>query len=200
MCFNGRMAMVIWATLALIYILNVIRKNNSKKIKLFGLIFMIVSTYLVYNLMMNYSVGYRIISNGVIDGSSKTRIDVFNSFHYLDSIDLWFGNSINYEKVGRKLGVNSVENPLIALILKYGVILTLIISILYLKWIKNLFNNFSHYHKFFVLSSFILLGSTNNGLTSSQPWFIFVICYYSFPVKPVNNYVRKFNYKLISNK
>jgi hypothetical protein len=200
MCFNGRGALIIWVLLAFIYILNVIRKNNNKKIKLLAVIFMMTSSYFVYNLMVNYDIGSRILNDGLIDGSSKTRIEVFDAFNYIDSSDLWFGNAQNYEKVGGKLGVNSVENSFIVLIIKYGVIMFSIFFVLYYKWIKKLLKNYSGYNKFFILSSFLLLGSTNNALAGSQSWFFLVICFYSFPIISQVNNIRKFNYKLINAK
>ena len=80
-----------------------------------------------------------------------------------------------------KLGAGGVENSYIVLIINYGVPLFIVLFILYYFLIKRLLKKHTLFNKVIIISSFILVGSTNNGLAASTPWGFFILCAYSFP-------------------
>lgn len=80
-----------------------------------------------------------------------------------------------------KLGVGGVENSFIVLIINYGVIMFILICIIYFFWLKRFLKPYTLFNKFIILSSFLLVGATNNGLASSLPWGFLILGFYCFP-------------------
>lgn len=181
LCFNARAAILIWILIALIYFYNFIRTNGTN-LKSILLVFICIGGffYFFYTLIIDLGFGGRLIQSEVLDGSAQTRLGVYDAFSYINNYDLWFGDARNYIPVMKKLGAGGVENSYIVLIIQYGVVPTIILFFLYYKLIKRYFKNYTFYQKSIILISFIIAGSTNNGLVSATIWGVFILCIYSF--------------------
>lgn len=196
LCFNARGAILIWSFLAVIYILHVVKDKRTKKIVSLSLLFFLMtSAYLIYFVIVNYGLGGRLFNEKINDGSAQTRIEVFEAFSYINPIDFWYGNGTNYIPIMNKLGAGGVENPYIVLIINYGIVMTIILFILYYFLIKRFFKSYTLFYKFMIVSSFLLVGSTNNGLADSMPWGFFMLCIHSFPLIGKAKIKNKFHIK-----
>ena len=194
LCFNARGAILIWILLATIYLLNLIRNRKTKKtVSLLLVCFLLTMAYLVYSAMVNYGVGGRIVEGNIMDGSANTRLEVFDAFNYINTSDLWFGNSLNYIPIMNKLGAGGVENSYVVLIIYYGIFIFALLALLYYSLVKRFLKDYSLYFKFIILSSFLLVGSTNNGLVNAMPWGFLILCFYTFPSMEKRNKGSKFN-------
>jgi hypothetical protein len=198
LCFNARAAIIIWILLATIYLLNLIRDKKTKKtVSLLLVFFLISAIYFVYSIIVDYGLGGRIVKEDINDGSAQTRFEVFDAFTYIDKSDLWFGNAANYIPVMHKLGAGGVENSYIVLIMNYGIFIFIILSLFYYYLIKRFLKDYSLYYKFIILTSFLIVGSTNNALASATPWGFLILCFYAFHVIGEEQIRDKFN---ITNK
>jgi hypothetical protein len=194
LCFNARAAILMWVLLGTIYLLNLIRDRKTKKtVSLLLVIFLVTITYFIYSAMFNYGLGGRIAEGNIMDGSANTRLEVFDAFNYINSSDLLFGNSRNYIPIMNKLGAGGVENSYIVLIIYYGIFIFALLVLLYYSLIKRFLKDYSLYFKFIILSSFLLVGSTNNGLVNVMPWGFLILCFYTFPLMEKRNKRSKFS-------
>lgn len=199
LCFNARAAILIWILLATIYLLNLIRDRKTKKnVSFFLFFFLIAAIYFVYSIIVDYGLGGRIVKESINGGSAQTRIEVFDTFTYIDNSDLWFGNSANYIPIMNKLGAGGVENSYIVLIINYGIWIFVILLLLYYYLIKRFLKDYSLYFRFIILSSFLLVGSTNNGLVNIMPWGFLIMCFHCFPFIGEDQIKSKFNIRNMS--
>lgn len=183
LCFNARAAILIWILLLSIYLINLIRSPTTKKRVVQTLIlFLLVIIYLIYILIVEYGFGGRIVHDDINDGSAKARIDVYSVFSYVSNIDLWYGNPSNYLPLMKKLHAAGIENSYIVLILNYGILMFSIIIFFYYRLIGRFIKHYSLYFNFIILTSFLVVGSTNNALVSSMPWVFLILCFHSFPI------------------
>ena len=189
LCFNARAAILVWALLMTVYILKLLINKNSKlNVKLSILTIIPFSIYYLIKLAVEYGFGGRIINEKINDGSSLTRIDVYKSFSFFDTSDLWFGNVSNYLKFTNKLDAAGVENGYIVLIINYGIPFFIIMTIFYFKLINKFLKHNNLFDKFIILTSFLILGSTNNALAGATPWNFFILCVYAFSNSRSINY------------
>lgn len=180
LCFNARGATLVWvATTPILFLY--LSKGFKRKNRRFALVaFTIFAGMLFYNLVFIRGFGDRLLSSGIIDGSSMTRLEVFNVFSVLKNADLMIGNSSNYLAMTDYLGAAGVENSFVVLILVYGLPIFVLLLIAYFKYLGNILKNSSSTEKLIILLSFLLVGSTNNGLAGATPWMFFVFCANSF--------------------
>lgn len=182
LCFNARGALLIWIVLVVLFLYQMLRDKKTKTGEtILILFFTILSAYFLYSAILDYGLGGRLLNEKINDGSAQTRVQVFDAFSYINDIDFWCGNAANYIPVMHKLGAGGVENSYIVLIINYGVPLFIVLFILYYFLIKRLLKKHTLFNKVIIISSFILVGSTNNGLAASTPWGFFILCAYSFP-------------------
>jgi hypothetical protein len=181
LCFNARAAIIIWGVLLTIHFLKIVLNKRTKNtIRVLILLFFSFLIYSVYIVITDFGFGGRLLKSEIMDGSANTRLEVLDAFKFINTNDLIFGDANNYISVMNKLGAGGVENSYIVFIIQYGLIITLILILLYAQLISRFLKNYSFYDRFILLSSFILLGSTNNGLASATPLIFFILCYYSF--------------------
>ena len=88
----------------MIYLINNFKNKLNLRSLIVTLIIFFSSTLLFYFLNTNYGIGGRLFNSEILDGSSKTRIDVINAFKFINSTVFWFGDSSNYIYVTNKLG------------------------------------------------------------------------------------------------
>ncbi|MDQ6471033.1 O-antigen ligase family protein [Flavobacterium sp. LHD-80] len=182
LCFNARASILVWLFLLLIYIWRVLKDKKTKKIVSFlFLFFFVISGYLIFKAVNDYGLGGRITNSKINDGSAQTRFEVFDAFSYISDSDFWCGNGENYLPIMYKLGAGGVENSYIVLIINYGLPLSIILLFLYYLFINRFFKQYRLLDKFVIFCSFILVGSTNNGLVNSAPWTFFILSVYCFP-------------------
>ncbi len=202
LCFNARAAILIWMFLLIIYAIKILIDKKTKiKVKvLFSVLFALL-IFSIYTLILDYSIGGRVVKSEILDGSAQARLSVMDAFKYINRNDLLFGDANNYLIVMNKLAAGGVENSYIVFIIQYGILMTLILIILYYKLISRFLKHYSLYNKFILLCSFLLLGSANNGLVSSTPWVFFILCFYSFTKFDVNmkSYLKQIRFKYYLN-
>ena len=181
LCFNARAAILIWILLGSIYLISLIsNKKTKQKVAISITLFFISVVYFLYELIVNYGFGGRIVNEKINDGSSQTRLDVFDSFLYIKDTDLWFGNANNYIPIMKKLGAAGVENSYVVLVIQYGIPLFVVIVILYYNLIKRFLTHYTLFNKLIILSSFLVVGSANNALVGIAPWGFLILCIYTF--------------------
>ncbi|MBO9584153.1 MAG: hypothetical protein J7574_08340 [Flavobacterium sp.] len=182
LCFNARAAIIMWFFLLIIYVVHILKDKNTSTTTSFLLLSIFCTfSYLIYTAVVDYGLGGRIIKSKINDGSAQARFDVFNAFSYISDIDFWMGNSTNYISVMKKLGAEGVENSYIVLIIYYGLPITVLLFFLYYYYVRRFLKLFSLFDKVIIISSFIIVGSANNGLVSFAPWGFFVLSAYCFP-------------------
>jgi len=199
LCFNARAAALICTFTAIVYLIHFVRKNHKKNVirSFFLLILAASMTYLSYYFMVNYELGGRLLQGELMDGSAMTRVNVLDAFNYINDSDFWLGNSANYLPVMYNLNALGVENSYVVIIINYGIVMSICLFIAYFFWIKRLLKPYSRFDKFIILVTFIIVGSTNNGLAASTPWLFFILCSHSFRKKKdvnVNSYYSNYNY------
>ena len=181
--FNARAASIIFTLILVIYLINNFKNKLNLRSLIVTLIIFFSSTLLFYFLNTNYGIGGRLFNSEILDGSSKTRIDVINAFKFINSTVFWFGDSSNYIYVTNKLGAGGVENSLIVLLINYGLIISVLILIFFIFFFRKKIKNLSNVDSLIIFLSFIVLGSTNNGLVSVDPFIFFILFSHSFSNK-----------------
>ena len=175
--FNGRGALLVWTFIDFIFIISVLRIQKLRPVAAFTIIISTtIVAFVLYFLMENYGFGGRLVNTSVVDGSTQVRLQLEGSFEQLNGMDFLFGSSEKYLSVLSKGTAVGSENLAVALIFKYGIIAFLVMFCLYFFWIKAIIKSQTLFHKIIILSSFIVVGSTNNGLTDFTPWLFFVLC------------------------
>jgi len=177
LCFNARGATIIWLLLILVYFIFIFFTGKINPLIIL-VIFILFS--LSQYLFVNYGFGDRLFNQELVDDSSATRFEVFQIFNYLSTEDLFFGNEKNYLPVMYKLkNAEGIENPFMVLVVEYGIIFTALICFMFFKFYKKILRKINRLNNFLILSSFILVGCTNNGLRDFFPNCIFILCCHS---------------------
>ncbi|MGQ7945104.1 hypothetical protein [Flavobacterium sp. WC2509] len=183
LCFNARGATLIWICLAVIYIISLVTAKKTKNgIRFLLLVFLLASAYFISLAVVNYGLGGRLVNEKISGESSQARVDVFKAFTYIDENEFWLGNSEKYLPIMHKLGAGGIENSYIVFIINYGIVLFIFLCIAYYFWFKRFLKLYTLFNKFIILSSFLLVGSTNNGLIDSEPWGFLILGFYCFPI------------------
>ena len=183
-CFNARGATIVTSVLMIPYLLLILHRSNMKNkqwiylaIAAFGVIFV----WLVFTT----SFGGRLLSRDteLMDGSAQTRVDVFSFYHFLTSKQFWFGDSASYLYVMNKLQAGGVENGVITLVLREGVLCTVIILTLlfYIQRMQLVYLN--KYTRWWLLVIFYVIGIMNPNLSSALPWTFWMLSYYAFVLR-----------------
>lgn len=183
-CFNARGATIVTSVLMIPYLLLILHRSNMKNkqwiylaIAAFGVIFV----WLVFTT----SFGGRLLSRDteLMDGSAQTRVDVFSFYHFLTSKQFWFGDSASYLYVMNKLQAGGVENGVVTLVLREGVLCTVIILSLlfYIQRMQLIYLN--KYTRWWLLVIFYVIGIMNPNLSSALPWTFWMLSYYAFVLR-----------------
>lgn len=174
--FNARGAIVVWTFLMPFYIFrNGVKQSIGFKQKTFLVSLFIVAVFFIY-LIVSKGFGDRFFQGVLLDGSALTRINVWGSFKHISSVDFLLGNSKNYLYVMNKLGSAGVENSFIVIVIKYGILLGSILFFVFFVWVRRILLGLKLSDKLLIITSFVLVGSMNNSLSSPESWSIFAIC------------------------
>lgn len=181
-CFNARGATIVTSVLMIPYLLLSLYRSKMKNKKwiYFALsVFAIVFSWLVFTT----SLGGRLLGGDeLMDGSAQTRVDVFAFYLFLTPIQLWFGSPDLYLYVMRKLEAGGVENGVITMILREGIVFTIIILMLLFHIQRLQIAKFGKYIGWWHLAIFYIIGTMNPALSSALPWTFWMLSYYAFVV------------------
>ncbi|EEY52008.1 putative membrane protein [Vibrio cholerae] len=173
--FGGRSALVIFLFVIFIYyfpqVLKFITsgvKANKKRVALFMLPgYLALLSFLM--ILINSGITERIISNLYIDGSASARIDVFFLLEQLTVSEwIWGASHRLIESIELYIGINVIENYFIGWIFTFGLIGTIPLAICVFLPLYYLSRNSDYSSKLSVLI-FIIVGITNNSLTTKTP-------------------------------
>ena len=181
LCFNARAALVLDALMLLVYLLYTFTKRNENLIRnlSYVFIFVICTFYALFSL--NW--GGRIMNYGVYDeGSAGTRINTLELFRYYSLYEfLWGSDSKEILRYLDYSGIIKTENFWVDYLLRYGLIVLILVSLLYILVIKSITRHYTKFEILFTSLFFLLIASTNNSLTSTWiPLFLLLFCYFVF--------------------
>lgn len=187
-CFNARASILAWVLLmGITYVRYLYQKKFSPVVTLGSLMVVPLIVGFVYLYLADSGLGGRILNEDIMDGSAATRLNVLEAFHYIPTFDLWYGNYQNYMPVTYALGAAGIENSLIVLVVRYGLIMTVFIVVIYFCWMRSLLEELNWYSWSVVILAFFLLGMTNNNLAGHFYWVLFVLCHFAFKPKTETN-------------
>lgn len=180
-CFNARGAIIVSSVLMVPYLLRSLYQSNIKKKAWIYAAFILFSVIFVQQLLTT-SLGGRLLAGegGLIDGSSQARIDVFKFYEYITSFQLWFGDPDLYLYVKEMLHAGGVENGIVTIILREGIVFTVIILLLLLRVQLKQTSFLDWYMKLLLFAIFYIIGVMNPNLASSLPWTFWILGFYGF--------------------
>ena len=180
-CFNARGAIIVSSLLMVPYLLRSLYQSNIKKKAWIYAAFILFSVIFVQQLLTT-SLGGRLLAGegGLVDGSSQARIDVFTFYEYITSFQLWFGDPNLYLYVKEMLHAGGVENGIVTIILREGIVFTVIILLLLLRVQLKQTSFLDRYTKLFLFAVFYIIGVMNPNLASSLPWTFWILGFYGF--------------------
>lgn len=183
LCFNARGAILITAIISLYNLYLMYKRSGQVRptITLLNVFFISLFLFSFYYLVTETSLGGRLYNAQLIDGSAKTRLQVFDSFLYIKNYDLWIGNPSLYEHITFKLGAAGIENSYIVLILYYGILFGIPIIILLISYIIKFIKRYRFSDRVTIICSFLVIGSMNNSLAGATPWIVLILCMQTFP-------------------
>ena len=191
-CFGARGATLVVTVFTVPYFIWKINKTtpSSKKwiIKLAVLCLFFVFGYGI----IQTSLGDRLLRGELMDNSSQTRIDVFQFRNYQTQEDFLWGRE-DATVYMSEVHNFPVENGVIAILIEYGIILTIpLLTLLFLFQYRKLFI-YSKFEKWLLLAVFFIIGSLNPNLTYTIQWTMWINAYYAF------RHFQTLNNKNISN-
>ena len=169
-CFNTRAALVGNGLLLMTYFLYTLffDKNFNKRLKrkiAFSLFFILP---LIPILLVKLNLGGRLFEYGLKDGSSEVRVTVWSIFNYFPIQSFLFGvNFKELEIIMEQSGIYATENFWIDWILRFGLLFTIVLIILYTRLLNHLFSGYQTFHKWLAILGFLLIASSNNSLSVS---------------------------------
>ena len=186
LCFNARGAIIVTTLVVFPYMFKITRTQSKKIRDIFSIIFITSLVFFIYYVSQNDALGGRLFRGSeLMDGSAQTRLDAFNFYRYLTSQDLYVGSENNYLYLTKKLGAGGVENGLIVLIIKYGLVLTLLSFPLLVKFHYNKLRIcYSKMERWMILIVFYIIGIMNPNLSMATIWVFWLFSYYAF--RPLN--------------
>lgn len=180
-CFNARGAIIVSSVLMVPYLLRSLYQSNIKKKAWIYAAFILCSVIFV-QLLLTTSLGGRLLAGEgrLIDGSSQARIDVFTFYEYITSFQLLFGDPNLYLYVKEMLHAGGVENGIVTIILREGIVFTVIILLLLLRVQLKQTSFLDRYKKLLLFAIFYIIGVMNPNLASSLPWTFWILGFYGF--------------------
>lgn len=181
--FNARGAIIVYSIIILPYfIYNLMKstKYRKDKIKWIILLTSIISIFVFF--IINSEFGGRLFNsdNAIIDGSTLTRIEVFEFYKHININELILGNPQNYQIIMSALGAGGVENGIITILLLYGIIFGVFLLYVLFKLQLLGLQTYKKKNKWFLISVFYIIGTMNPNLAILLQWMIFIFCMYSF--------------------
>jgi len=181
LAFNARGATMISSVFILPYFFAQEYKGLKAKYRV-GFVLILVSfmSYILYSIL-NSSLGGRLVhSEKFIDSSAQTRLDVYGFYKYLSMEDLLLGNLDSYLYLTLKLGAAGVENGVIVLIIKYGLVFAVLLLILLFRYQKHKLRVYNRFTRNLILLVFYLIGIMNPNLATSVQWIFFIFIFYAY--------------------
>jgi hypothetical protein len=181
-CFNARGAIIVSTVIMLPYLLfKTSQQRLFKENKAASIISIFIFFGLLFILIFSSDLGGRIVHNDkLIDGSAQTRLKVFEFSRYIDTMDLFIGNSGNTLLLMKKLGAGGIENGVIAMIIYYGIIFTIPILLLLFFFQYDMLKKYTRFERCLILAVFYLIGLMNPNLIHPEQWIIFIFSYFAF--------------------
>jgi len=180
--FGGRSALVIFLFVLFIYCCPKLWKfitsgvkANKKRVALFTLTGYL-SIFIFFAVILNSGITERIMSNLYIDGSASARIDVFFLLEQLTVREWILGASHRLlETIELYIGINVIENYFIGWIFTFGLVGAVPLAICVFFPLYKFAMNGDYSSKLSVLL-FLLVGITNNSLTTKTPVLLLLFC------------------------
>lgn len=192
LCFNTRTSMILWPILFMVNYLYEM-KHNIVKSKVLSLLVIIVAIFGLFYFVETAGVGDRLFHGGTLfDESGDVRVRTWEMFMEQDFMKLLFGigmDSNEIEFMMYNFDVAVIENSWVVYILTIGGLLTILLIYGYYNVFKRILCDYSFYQKTFCIGTFLLLGSTNNGL-KEIPISVFLLCCFSMPVLLNKNIIK----------
>ena len=188
-CFNARAAIIISAGVFVLYTIRpLFQKGTSSSRRLFSILLLIAFS-LVGIFLLNAGFGGRFEERGELseDSSTLARLEVFNIIsEYGISNFLWGLSGKDVDQIAMAvLGMTHIENWFILSTMYSGLIITTIVTLLFVPVYRNATRPYEKYFSFLIFISTIVLGSTNNSFATGIPALsIFFACCYAFA--PIN--------------
>lgn len=180
-CFNARGATIIATIFILPYLLFLIGQLKNRKIKkiLFGVI--IIVGFILSYYILNSSLGGRLLNEeSIVDGSARSRMDVFRFYKYLTIEQLLWGAPDLYNHLMNKLQAGGVENGVIVIIINYGLIFTMILLPLLICFHYKKLSVYNKFERVWIMFIFYTIGTMNPNLASPTQWIMWLLAYYTF--------------------
>lgn len=170
LCFNARFATVISVVFFVFYFF-------SNKISVKNIFSIIVGGGIVAYLIMNFSVGDRVISedNYADDDSVAARIDIVELLEYVDFEMLLFRKGDGVLDLQNKLSLVHIENWILIMVFDLGILITLYYIVLIFQLTSINLKTFELKDKLYLFAVFILIASSNNSLAVQVPALSFFI-------------------------
>lgn len=183
LCFNARGATMVMIFVILYYIyLSYKKYGHQIYYKVLLVLVSIIGAIFFYYIITSTSLGGRLMNyDKIIDGSAQARLDVFEAFNYFSGNDFLFGNQSLYVPIMEKLAQGGIENSYIVIILNFGIIIGVPVIILLILYVFNKLKGFILSKKIIVICSFLIIGSTNNGLADMAPWVFYILSINTLP-------------------
>jgi hypothetical protein len=200
-CYGARGALLVWLVMVFVYLIKsaffIRGRNPGRMTQIIAIVLIVagVSWIVVYT-----SWGTRIMQTLDLsnDSSVAVRLDTLDIFNRIDLKDLlWGGGANKMENIAGILGVGIIENFWIIWIIRFGLVMTIILSVTLIKFMYQKTKAYGKFASFYTLMTCLAIAATNNSLGSNTPVIsIFVICAYAFT--PVNNKLKN-NYATLRN-
>lgn len=199
LCFNTRTSIILWPVLFIVSLLYYAYKTEKRN-SIFKIlsIFIPVGSLFAY-LILEYGLADRLFGRELMDNSANVRVDTWNMFLSVDLWNLLFSFGMESDDIESWMvfgGVEIIENSWVLYALELGGIGLTMVLLGYYMIFATIMKNYSAFIKIFSLGSFIILGSTNNGLKETS-MSLFIICCYSIPMieKHKNKYKTMYDEK-----
>lgn len=169
LCFNSRFVLILALSAGGLYFAQFIFFQSYSKSKKIVVVAFVVFFFYLFQWALQYGLGDRIISMGVLDESSAAaRIDIFDVFQGCTLVDfllpveqgkLYF-MMLNYTH-------SVIENAWIILMFRYGIIWVVVTLFMYAKLFVKVFKNVSKKNVFFLIVPWLLNISSTNSLSNA---------------------------------
>jgi hypothetical protein len=188
-CYGARGSLLVLGVMLFFYLLaynppinfpdikNIRRKRKQRAL-------LVLTIVLITTLVIVYTpYGARIFELRSLDDSSTgVRIESLKFFNIIDIHEyLWGASDKATETITDKIEVEIIENFWILWVIRFGLILTVGLSFLFIKFFYQKVKRYGKFASFFIPVTFLAVASTNNSLASSTPIIsIYVLCAYAF--------------------
>lgn len=180
-CFNERGSILVTVITSIPFMIEIYRRGNMKTRNIYLCIFIPVLVLFVF-FIMNSDFGGRLFNHEISkdDSSTMARMAALTFADYLDSNELLYGGSGNYDRLLIRMNMVGIENGFVAIILLYGLIISIpLILFLFIFHIQKLLV-YDKWKAILIIIVFYGTGMTNPSLVNPLQWFIFICSYYAF--------------------